>query len=250
MAAIPSSHSWCKITRQNFIFCCIVTQCYCLRGALVIILLAFRHVFITVISLLTISTDLLTESFNNITFLIKIIDSVVAVLSDSGSWATGTRFHSHYWLDVDVAVCNICSIYIPNFAKNGEGQNSFLFLNCPSFLSQNYRITWKSIYSEATIGGIVWTKVLLKTSQNLQENTCSRVSFLIKFFCEFCKFLKNTSFTEHLRLSASFYGENLRHLMASSIVYKKAYLWPCQTFMEVFSGDIENACNFIKKRIL
>ena len=134
MAAIPSSNSWCKITRQNFIFRCIVTQCYRLRGTLVIILLAFRHVFITVISLLTISTDLLTESFNNITFLIKIIDSVVAVLSDSGSWATDTRFHSHYWLGVDVAVCNICSIYIPNFAKNGEeGQNSFFFLNAHHF---------------------------------------------------------------------------------------------------------------------
>ena len=60
-------------------------------------------------------------------------------------------------------------------------------------------------------------KVLLKISQNLQENNCARVSFLIKlqalgflkketlaqaFSYEFCKIFKNTFFIEHLRTTA------------------------------------------------
>ena len=60
-------------------------------------------------------------------------------------------------------------------------------------------------------------KVFLEISQNSQENTFARVSFLIKFFliyfiktetlaqvfsCEFCKILKKTFFTEHLRATA------------------------------------------------
>ena len=59
-------------------------------------------------------------------------------------------------------------------------------------------------------------KVFLEISQNSQENTCARVSFLMKFqasgcnfikretlaqafSCEFCQIFKNTSFTEHFR---------------------------------------------------
>ena len=56
-------------------------------------------------------------------------------------------------------------------------------------------------------------KIFLENLQNSQENTCARVSFLIKlqafrfirkqtlaqvFSCEFCEFSKNTFFTEHL----------------------------------------------------
>ena len=40
---------------------------------------------------------------------------------------------------------------------------------------------------------ILWKKVLLEISQNLQENTCARVFFLIS---------KNTFFTEHLWTTA------------------------------------------------
>ena len=56
-------------------------------------------------------------------------------------------------------------------------------------------------------------KVFQEISQNLQENTYSRVSFLIKFikketlaqvfFCEFCEIFKNTFSKEHLRATAS-----------------------------------------------
>ena len=60
--------------------------------------------------------------------------------------------------------------------------------------------------------------MFLEISQNSQENTCARVSFLIKlkvcnfikketlaqaFFCEFFKISKNTFFTEHLRTATS-----------------------------------------------
>ena len=63
-------------------------------------------------------------------------------------------------------------------------------------------------------------KVFLEISQNSQENTCARVSFLIKlqasgfnvnkkdtvaqvFSCEFCEISKNAFFREHLRTTAS-----------------------------------------------
>ena len=48
-------------------------------------------------------------------------------------------------------------------------------------------------------------QVFLEISQNSQENTCARVSFLTKkplvqvFSCKFCEISKDTFFTEHLR---------------------------------------------------
>ena len=60
---------------------------------------------------------------------------------------------------------------------------------------------------------VVWRcsieKVFLEISQNSQENTCARASFLIKlqalaetlaqaFSCEVCEISENTYFTEHL----------------------------------------------------
>ena len=50
--------------------------------------------------------------------------------------------------------------------------------------------------------------MLLEISQNSQENTCARVSFLITlqtsvFSCEFCQVSKSTFFTEHLQTTAS-----------------------------------------------
>ena len=52
-------------------------------------------------------------------------------------------------------------------------------------------------------------KVLLEISQNSQENTCGRVSFLIKltlaqvFSCEFCEISKNTFFHRPSLVAAS-----------------------------------------------
>ena len=77
--------------------------------------------------------------------------------------------------------------------------------------------------TEAATRIVLWKKVLLEISQNLQENTRARVSFLIKlqeacnfikketlarvFSCEFCKISKNTFLTEHLWTTAS-HGNN------------------------------------------
>ena len=63
------------------------------------------------------------------------------------------------------------------------------------------------------------SEVFLEISQNSQENTCARVSFLIKlqeacnfikkealaqvFSCEFCEISENTFFIEHLWTAAS-----------------------------------------------
>ena len=38
----------------------------------------------------------------------------------------------------------------------------------------------KLLLREAATGGVLWKKVFLKISQNSQENTCARFSFLIK----------------------------------------------------------------------
>ena len=63
------------------------------------------------------------------------------------------------------------------------------------------------IFTEAATRGVLQEKVFLGISQNSQENTCDRVSFLIKlqaqvFFCESCDIFKNTYFTEHLWTTA------------------------------------------------
>ena len=67
---------------------------------------------------------------------------------------------------------------------------------------------------------MIYKKVLLKISQNSQENTCARPSFLIKllawglqlikkealaqvFFYDLREIFKNTFFTKHLRVTAS-----------------------------------------------
>ena len=67
---------------------------------------------------------------------------------------------------------------------------------------------------------VFYKKVFLKIPQNSQENTCARVSLIMKlqaqacnfikketlvlvFDCEFCEISKNTCFTEHLWMNAS-----------------------------------------------
>ena len=52
--------------------------------------------------------------------------------------------------------------------------------------------------TEAVIGGFLWKKVFLKISQNIQEDICARLSFLIKFIKKetlaqvfSCKFYKS-----------------------------------------------------------
>ena len=67
--------------------------------------------------------------------------------------------------------------------------------------------------TEAVIRNCSIRKVFIKISQNSQENTCARVTFLIKcikketlaevFSCEFCETFKNTSFYRATLVAAS-----------------------------------------------
>ena len=54
--------------------------------------------------------------------------------------------------------------------------------------------------------------MFLEISQNLQENTCARVSFLVKLHagaCEFCEIFINNLLTNHLWATASDYSRSL-----------------------------------------
>ena len=81
-------------------------------------------------------------------------------------------------------------------------------------------------------------KVFLEISKNSQENTCVRVSFLIKlevevgaynfinketlaqaFSCEFCKISRNTLFTEHLWAIVS-----VEHLLTAASAFLETVL--------------------------
>ena len=44
----------------------------------------------------------------------------------------------------------------------------------------SYFCTLIIAYTEAATGGVLYEKVFLESSKNSQENTCARVSFLIK----------------------------------------------------------------------
>ena len=73
--------------------------------------------------------------------------------------------------------------------------------------------------------------VLLEIFQNSQENTCTRVSFLINFIkkealaqvfsCRFCEISKNAFFTEHLWATAS---DPKRVLAASNFTKKESVI--------------------------
>ena len=61
------------------------------------------------------------------------------------------------------------------------------------------------VFTEAATRGVYGKKVFLEISQNSQENTCARVSFLIKLQASGLRthFSKNTFFKEHLWTTAS-----------------------------------------------
>ena len=57
--------------------------------------------------------------------------------------------------------------------------------------------------SDAVVQRCSVKKVFSKVSQNSQENICARVSFLIKFSCEFCETFKNSFFHRTSLVAAS-----------------------------------------------
>ena len=50
--------------------------------------------------------------------------------------------------------------------------------------------THRALGKEAPAGDILKENVFLEISQNSQENTCARVSFLLKLLAEACSFIK------------------------------------------------------------
>ena len=91
-------------------------------------------------------------------------------------------------------------------------------------------------YSEAAARGALQEKLFLEILQNLQENTCVTVSFLIKlqafikketlaqvFSCEFCEISKSTFFTEHIWATASEYYQLTVSFHQKSDVKKKLF---------------------------
>ena len=83
------------------------------------------------------------------------------------------------------------------------------------YILSNTWATFEAKFTEAVVRRFSVKKVFLKISQNSQEDTCARVSFLIKlqawvcnfikketlaqvFFCKFCKISKNTFYRARL----------------------------------------------------
>ena len=91
----------------------------------------------------------------------------------------------------------------------------------------NFWCEWK-----AATRGVLWEKMLLEISQNSQESTCARVSFLIKLqawgFCKFCETSKNTflqnTFKRLLLTCADVHLPNTlqKVRMKNSIIWKKS----------------------------
>ena len=74
----------------------------------------------------------------------------------------------------------------------GEVQYSVIILYKKHFNYSEYALQRLYIQTlETATRGALWEKLFLEIFQNSQENTCARVSFLIKIS-------KNTFFTEHL----------------------------------------------------
>ena len=98
-----------------------------------------------------------------------------------------------------------------------------------------YSSTW---CSEAATRNVLWKNMFLEISQNSQENTSARVSFLIKlqaeacnfikketlaqlFSCDFCEVSKNAFFKEHLWATAS--AETLLYLVIINSILFLSY---------------------------
>ena len=96
-------------------------------------------------------------------------------------------------------------------------------------------------------------------SQNLQENTCARVSFLINFikketlaqmfYCEFCEISKNTFFHKTHLVAASEsnrYSFFSRNSFTKSRVLSEAVVQRCsvkKVFLKILQNSQENTCD-------
>ena len=118
----------------------------------------------------------------------------------------------------------------------------YLLLQCLCFA---FRLTIEAVVRRCSV-----KKVFLEISQNSQENTCARVSLLIKlqasrnfikqetlpqvFSCEFCETSKNTFFTEHFRTTTSVINRTVSGV--TFIIQKQAFKIICKIIIQLFSS--------------
>ena len=113
-------------------------------------------------------------------------------------------------------IFNFYTFDLLHFCKTGAETTSNA-----SFQFHWGKFSWIKIlikFLEPTTRGVLQKRMFLEILQNSQENTCARVSFLIKLqacnfikndtpakvlSCEFCEISKNIFFTEHLWATAS-----------------------------------------------
>ena len=122
------------------------------------------------------------------------------------------------WLIHKITESDCRSTFFAVFLSNLKELSYLPWPNKYSNLKTICHFLWTKLLAEAATRGVLQQKLFLEMSQNSQENTCARVSFLIQLqacnfikketlaqviSCEFCKFSKNTSFREHLRTTVS-----------------------------------------------
>ena len=65
--------------------------------------------------------------------------------------------------------------------QNKKCQNFFRFILLGSVTAESFNFNFQQVSPEEVIRRCTSKQMFLKISQNIQENACARVSFLIKF---------------------------------------------------------------------
>ena len=110
-----------------------------------------------------------------------------------------TGYLTDIWMHIWNPILHLAYLFIINLDKFHVADYRWI----PSNFLKIIISALKGVIIEAVIQRCSVKKVFLENSQNSQENTCGRVSFLIKFSSEFYEISKNNFFTEHLRTTAS-----------------------------------------------
>ena len=100
--------------------------------------------------------------------------------------------------------------------------------------------------------------MFLKMSQNSQEHTCARLSFLMKlqaealaqlFSFEFCEVSKNNFFTEHLRATASDHSLHSHTLKDLGVYHMSKHEWKVIFKPNYIFSDNKEFKNKIQQRV-
>ena len=126
-----------------------------------------------------------------------------------------SKYHCDYHKDYSAKYCALAVLkkwkYAIGDKKSFEALSTVL---SKGFDCLSHELLLAKLHAEAVSRRCSVKKMLLKISQNLQENTCARTSFLTKlqarwlqkktlaqvFFCGFSEIFQNNFFIEHLLL--------------------------------------------------